>query len=129
MNRPVLPRIGIDLVAIDRMNRLDSTPGLAEALFTPAELIRCRSLRRPKAAFAACFAAKEAFLKASGLGFHEGTLFSDIEIDFAFPNRPQLTLYGSLQANLGDSMLCHLSLGECGDLACAVVALEEKRID
>ncbi|PWB76248.1 holo-ACP synthase [candidate division GN15 bacterium] len=129
MNLPTPPRVGIDLVAINRMNRLDSTPGLAEQLFTPAELSRCRARKRPKAALAACFAAKEAFLKASGLALHEGTLFSNIEIDCELPHRPHVTLHGSLKARFGESTVCHLSMGECRDLACAVVALEEKRIN
>jgi len=128
MNHQKLPRVGIDLVEVDRMSRLVSTPGLTEQLFAPAEISYCRARRRPHASFAACFAAKEAFLKASGLGLHAGTIFTDIEIDFELPNRPQLILHSALKARIGVPALCHLSMGESGDLACAVVALEEKRI-
>ncbi len=129
MNLRNLPAVGIDLVEVKRMNRLESTPGLAEQLFTPSEISYCKAQRRPQASFAACFAAKEAFLKASGLGLHQGTVFSDIEIGFEFPNRPQLALHGSLRASVSESTLCHLSLASSNDLACAVVALEEKRIN
>ena len=109
------------------MSRLESTPGLVEQLFSPAEISYCRAQRHPNTSFAACFAAKEAFLKASGLGLHEGTIFSEIEIDFQLPHRPQLILHGALKARLGAATLCHLSMGKSGDLACAVVTLEEKR--
>lgn len=109
------------------MSRLETTPGLVEQLFAPAEISYCNAQRHPRASFAKCFAAKEAFLKASGHGLHEGTTFSDIEIDFQLPYRPQLILHGALKSSLGASTLCHLSMGESGDLACAVVALEEKR--
>lgn len=128
MNEQQFPRMGIDIVEVERMSRFKSTPGLTEQLFTPGEISYCKTRRRPHASFAACFAAKEAFLKASGLGLHAGMIFSEIEIDFELPNRPQLVLHGALKARLGVSTLCHLSMGESGDLACAVVALEEKRI-
>lgn len=121
-------RVGVDLVEAARMAQLDSTPGLAEQLFTTKEITYCTSQRFPQIAFASCFAAKEAFLKASGLGLHGGTVFSEIEIVYNLPCQPQLILHGALKARLNAPTQILLSIGKCRDMACAVVALEEKRI-
>lgn len=121
-------RVGVDLVEVTRMVQLDSTPGLAEQVFTPKEIAYCRSQRSPQVAFASIFAAKEAFLKAIGLGLHGGTVFPEIEIDFYLPRRPQLILHGVMKARLTAPTQILLSIGKCREMACAVVALEEKRI-
>ena len=121
------PRIGIDLVEVDRMAKLESTPGLAEQLFTYGEIAYCQAHRFPRISFAACFAAKEAFLKASGIGLHAGMTFSEIEIEYTHPHQPTLTLHGRLRERFADTFACHLSVGTCHDMASAVVALEEKR--
>jgi holo-[acyl-carrier protein] synthase len=121
-------RLGVDLVEVTRMAQLDSTPGLAEQLFTPKEIAYCSSQRSPQIAFASCFAAKEAFLKAAGLGLHGGTAFPEIEIDCHLPRRPQLILHGVMKTRLTPPTQILLSIGTCREMACAVVALEEKRI-
>jgi holo-[acyl-carrier protein] synthase len=127
MGKQPATRMGIDLVEVARMARLDSTPGLAEQLFTPGEILYCRAQRKPLIAFASCFAAKEAYLKASGLGLHAGTVFSEIEIDCDLPHHPKLILHGALKARFMTPSRIHLSIGQSRELACAVVALEEKR--
>lgn len=74
--------LGVDLCAIPRMERAlaGAEPGILAAMFTPAEIRRCRDDRQPAAAFAVSFAAKEAVLKAlAGCG-GQGTFWHDIEI-------------------------------------------------
>ena len=128
MSRQSATCVGVDLVEVARMAQLDSTPGLAEKLFTPNEIAYCRTQRFSRATFASFFAVKEAFLKASGLGLHAGTVFSEIEIDCQLPRHPKLIFHGALKARLANQTHVLLSIGNCRDMACAVVTLEEKRI-
>ena len=62
-------RHGVDLVDVERLRRaLDRTPGFEDRVFTESERAYCRSQADPAIHFAARFAAKEAGLKALGLG-------------------------------------------------------------
>lgn len=61
--------VGIDLLEIDRLERaLERRPGLAQRVFTDAELEYAGARSRPGQHLAARFAAKEAVFKALGLG-------------------------------------------------------------
>src|SRR6266513_3018538 len=66
---PMALGVGIDLIEINRVERaLERRPSLADRLFTPAELAYSRERARPGRHLAARFAAKEAVIKALGLG-------------------------------------------------------------
>lgn len=61
--------IGVDLVEVDRMRTaLARTPSLAVRLFTPAERAYAEQRHDPAERFAVRFAAKEAVMKALGVG-------------------------------------------------------------
>ena len=61
--------IGTDLVEVDRFRSvLDRTPGLAARVFTDGELAYAALRRDPTERLAARFAAKEAVMKALGVG-------------------------------------------------------------
>jgi holo-[acyl-carrier protein] synthase len=63
-----VPLIGIDLVEPARLrSSLARTPGLAAALFHPAERAYCERQPSPEQHLAARFSAKEAVTKALGL--------------------------------------------------------------
>jgi holo-[acyl-carrier protein] synthase len=86
--------VGVDLCEVDRMRRaLARTPTLADRLFTDAERAYCRARRDPSERFAARFAAKEAALKAMGVGLG-ACPFRDIEVERAPSGQPSLTLHG-----------------------------------
>lgn len=71
--------VGIDLVDIDRIERaLERRPRLAQRLFTVAEREYAAARRRPGRHLAVRFAAKEAVVKAMGLG--PGTEIREIEV-------------------------------------------------
>lgn len=73
--------IGTDLVEIDRFRRsLERTPGLRARLFRPGEQAYAECRRDPTERYAARFAAKEAVLKALGVGLGAAR-FADIEIE------------------------------------------------
>ncbi len=122
--------IGIDVVDVARMqHRLHTIEGLSNQIFTAQEQQFCEAQRQPAASYAGCFAAKEAFLKAAGIGLQKGLTFTEIEIVNHVPGPPELILHDKLKSRLefdsGTSWL--LSLARTGQLACAVVTLEQKR--
>ena len=90
--------IGIDAVEVDRFRRvLHRTPGVARRLFTDGE--RAAGSRRPDPAqrLAARFAAKEAVMKALGVGL--GAFgFHDVEVVNAPSGKPGLVLRGKAAA-------------------------------
>ncbi|MBN8867564.1 MAG: holo-ACP synthase [Solirubrobacterales bacterium] len=71
--------VGMDLIEVARVERaLDRHPRLADRLFTEAELRYSSERGRPGRHLAARFAAKEAVVKALGLG--PGTRLREIEV-------------------------------------------------
>jgi holo-[acyl-carrier protein] synthase len=87
--------IGNDLVDIDRFRRaLERTPGLRDRLFTEAERSYAEARADPTERYAVRFAAKEAVMKALGVGLGEIAL-RDIEVQRADSGAPQLVLHGT----------------------------------
>ena len=83
--------MGIDLIEVDRLERaLSRRPGLAQRVFTEAELGYAGARSRPARHLAARFAAKEAVFKALGL---RGALrLHEIEVLAGEP--PSIRLHG-----------------------------------
>jgi holo-[acyl-carrier protein] synthase len=87
--------IGNDLVDIDRFRRvLERTPSLRDRLFTDAERAYADARSDPTERSAVRFAAKEAVMKALGVGLGDMTL-RDIEVVRAESGAPQIVLHGS----------------------------------
>ena len=90
--------IGTDLVDIDRFRTvLDRTPGLVERLFRPEEQAYAARADDPTARLAVRFAAKEATLKAMGVGLGAMKM-SDIEVVRHDDGHPELVLHDSAAA-------------------------------
>ena len=100
---------------------LDRNPGLADRLFTPAELTLPSGARRGPASLAARFAAKEAVAKS--LGAPGGLRWHDAEIRTDPSGRPTLRVRGSVSAAAARQGIrsWHLSLTHDADVASAVV--------
>jgi holo-[acyl-carrier protein] synthase len=89
-------RVGIDVVAVERMERLlGEHEGAAATLFTARELDYCRARRRGTEHLAARFAAKEAVLKAFGTGMARGMRWTDVEVVHEPGGRPSVELHGA----------------------------------
>lgn len=87
--------IGNDLVDIDRFRKaLERTPSLRERLFTDAERSYADARADPTERYAVRFAAKEAVMKALGVGLGEIQM-RDIEVQRADSGAPQLVLHGT----------------------------------
>ena len=92
MTAPAIPGIGIDLIEVERIeSALARRPRLAERLFTAAELDYAAARARPGRHLAARFAAKEAALKALGLG---GMRMGQVEVVGGGDGPPGLRLTG-----------------------------------
>src|ERR671937_1044611 len=88
-----VPGAGVDVIEIERLERaLERRPRLAERLFTPAELEFANRRRRPGRHLAARFAAKEAAVKALGLG---GLRLREGEAAGGGTEPPTVILHGS----------------------------------
>jgi holo-[acyl-carrier protein] synthase len=124
-------KVGIDVVEVERIKGAVGAAGdLLPDLFTPAEIVECTSRRRSHARLAACFAVKEAFLKAAGIGLNSGLLFKDIEVVNQGSGTPELRVSGRIRELTGhvDPAKCLVSSAFTDTLACAVVALKHKEL-
>lgn len=76
----MVPMIGIDMVAVERIERAIQKERFTDRVFTKAEQAYCESRGKQCAqSYAARFAGKEAVLKALGTGLRGGKL-TEIEI-------------------------------------------------
>ena len=90
--------IGIDAVEVDRFRIvLARTPGVARRLFTESERAYGNRKRDPAERLAARFAAKEAVMKALGVGLG-AFAFHDVEVVRAPSGQPMLELRGRAEA-------------------------------
>jgi holo-[acyl-carrier protein] synthase len=112
--------VGVDLIEIGRLERaLERRPRLAARVFQPGELAFAASRRRPARHLAARFAAKEAALKALGLG---GLGLRDVEVTGGGDQPPALRLHGrAAEAATRLEVELALSLTHSRELAAAVV--------
>ena len=93
MSGPVIG-IGVDAVDVDRFRRaLARTPSMRTRLFTPQELADVAARADPTQSLAARFAAREAVMKAMGLGL--GAFgFHDAWVRRASSGAPSLVIVG-----------------------------------
>ncbi len=115
--------VGIDAVEIDRFRRvLARTPGVARRLFTDAERAYGERARDPAPRLAARFAAKEATMKALGVGLG-AFKFHDVEVVRAPSGKPGLRLTGGAAELASANAITdlHLSISHTDVTAEAVV--------
>jgi len=121
----VIVGVGIDVAEIERFEAaLVRTPGMAERIFTPTELVLPSGAPRGTASLAARFAAKEAVAKA--LGAPAGLQWLDAEITTSSSGRPHLTVQGTVAARAAALGVrsWHISLSHDAGVASAVVIAE-----
>lgn len=120
--------LGTDLARVGRFRRLldEGKRGVLERLFTGGEREYALAKRDPAPFLAARFAAKEAFLKALGLGLRDGIAWQEMEVVRDPLGKPSLSLSGraaEICRARGISAV-HLSYSHDGDYAVATVVLE-----
>ncbi len=120
--------LGNDLCRISRFRRFVETDrqALLKRIFTAEELAYAQSKTDPAPHLAVRFAAKEALLKALGLGLRCGIRWREVAVVRNDLGRPALVLQGrALELfQAGGHRQIHLSCSHDGDYALATVVLE-----
>jgi len=120
--------VGIDMIEVERVKQyINNDAGFREMIFSANEIAYCESRKNKFEHYAARFAAKEAFFKALGSGWAEGTNFNEVEIINNMEGRPELSLLGSTQKMLYALEIIKIlvSLSHLKTLATAVVIIEK----
>jgi len=131
----VIIGLGSDLCNIDRIEAALARHGdrFERRCFTEVE--RAKAARRPftrAGTYAKRFAAKEAFSKAVGTGFHRGVYLRDIGVVNAPSGAPTLSLTGGAANRLaemvpdGHEAVIHLTLTDDHPWAQAFVVIEAR---
>ncbi len=120
--------VGIDLVRIERLEKLIGRWGerFETRVFTEFERQFCSGRKNRTACLALRFAAKEAFVKALGLGMRKPVLWRDIEIRPNSLGKPEISLTPRALQYCNDKGIraWHLSLADEGEYATAAVVVE-----
>lgn len=119
---------GIDIIEVDRVAaKVAKENGFTQKIFSAAEIAFCDSKPNRHEHYAARFAAKEAFLKATGQGLNLGYELCDIEVTSDLMGKPMITLHGNFKARAVEHgwNKIHLSLSHVQAMACAVVIIEK----
>ena len=118
--------IGVDLAEIDRISEMVERYGerFVRRVFTATEIAYCQRKAVPSASYAARFAAKEAVLKATGVGLNLGMHWREVEVVNDAHGRPSVRLYGEAARRLAGKSL-HLSLSHSHKMAVAMVVVDE----
>jgi holo-[acyl-carrier protein] synthase len=124
----VIIGIGIDMVEVERLaERLEKSPELKSKIFSEAEITFCEAQQHKGQHYGARFAAKEAFLKATGKGLTLGHNLCDIEVVSDALGKPSINLRNTFAAQAVENnwKKIHVSLTHVKSMASAVVIIEE----
>jgi holo-[acyl-carrier protein] synthase len=119
--------VGIDMIEVDRvMAKVNKDNGFREMVFSKNEIDFCESNLRSEN-YAGRFAAKEAFLKATGWGLLLGNNLCDIEIENDAHGKPSVRLNGTFREKAEENSWdkIHVSISHLKEIACAVVIIEK----
>lgn len=119
--------IGTDLVDVERVaEKIEKKEGFRELVFSAHEIAHCETMGHKYEHYAARFAAKEAFLKALGTGWRNGTAFNEIEIYNNREGKPELRLLDTTANTIAGLNLgkISVSLSHVKTMACAMVIIE-----
>ena len=119
---------GIDIVAIKRIREAETNWGrrFLDRVFTEGEIRYSLNHKSPHIHLAARFAAKEAMMKAVGIGLSDGIRWKDIEVINKESGRPEVVLHGKVKDIATHTRVTniHLSISHDGEYAIAQVLLE-----
>jgi len=120
--------LGVDLVDVERFSRILGRWGsrFTDRIFTPEERHYCERRVSRIESYAASFAAKEAFLKALGIGLRGGLHWKEIGVHHDGYGRPTLRITGKARSTMEEcgAGWCQVSLSHTPTCAVAVVLLE-----
>lgn len=119
--------IGIDLIETERVaEKMGKKAGFRELVFSKDEIEYCEMRVNKYEHYAARFAAKEAFFKAIGTGWKDGTAFNEVEITNDENGKPSISFLGKTATTITAMKLgkISVSLSHLKTVASAVVIIE-----
>ncbi len=119
--------IGIDLIEVERVaEKIGKLSGFRELVFSKGEIEYCELRTNKFEHYAARFAAKEAFFKAMGTGWRDGTAFNEVEIINEENGKPVISFLGKTAASVSKLNLGKIavSLSHLKTMATAIVIIE-----
>ena len=103
--------IGIDMIETERVEaKIVKESGFREMVFSKKEIDYCESKTNKFEHYAARFAAKEAFFKAMGTGWKNGTAFNEIEITNDETGKPEIVFLAKRQKQLQEMAIGKISV-------------------
>jgi len=120
--------LGIDIVEVERIEeKIQKDNGFRELVFSENEIAYCESKTNKFEHYAARFAAKEAFFKALGTGWLNGTAFNEVEIINNEIGKPEIVLLDKTGATISSMNFGNIlvSLTHIKKMASAVVIIEK----
>jgi len=124
----MLAGLGTDLIEVERIAaKIIKESGFRELVFSEGEIAYCEPKTNKFEHYAVRFAAKEAFFKALGTGWLQGTYFNEIEIVHDENGKPELVLSGKTRETLSTWGISKIlvSLSHIKAMATAVVIIEK----
>jgi len=119
---------GIDMIETERVEaKIAKESGFREMVFSKNEIDYCERKAGKYEHYAARFAAKEAFFKAIGTGWKNGTAFNEIEITNDEHGKPEIVLLGETAKTIAAMSIgkISVSLSHLKSVAAAVVIVEK----
>ena len=117
--------IGIDTIRISRVKEAIESTAFKDRVFTATEQSYCNGKANSPQSYAGIFCAKEAAVKALGIGFGSGVMPSDIEVVHSESGGPALNFYGGAVEKFRP-YAASVSISHDGDYAVAAVELLPK---
>jgi holo-[acyl-carrier protein] synthase len=119
--------IGVDLVSVDRVRAITQRwqDRFLDRVYSEAERRDCFRRTVPYASLAGRFAAKEAILKALGVGWAAGVRWRDVQVLNDAKGRPVARVHGRVRSLIEDAGITriHVSLSHDGGYAIAQAIL------
>lgn len=117
--------IGVDLCRISRIEDALKSEHFKENVFSLEEIAYAESRgTRRLDSYAACFAAREAFVKASGASLGAVMLGRNFSLLRDENGKPAVKLYGEL-SEYAENANVYVSITHEGDYACAMVVIDK----
>jgi holo-[acyl-carrier protein] synthase len=118
--------IGVDICEVDRFDRLKENDDFIKKIFSEEEINYCHPKKNSSQYYAVRFAAKEAFLKAIGIGIGKGIHLKEIEVNKDDFGKPFIILHGETKQTFEkmNAGSIHLSLSHEKNNAVAFVVIE-----
>lgn len=122
--------VGIDVLDVVRMEKFVQNEHFLEKYFTPYEIEYVSKNYRQTLSLAGIYSAKEAFLKALGIGIGGGINLNDIEINHEDSGKPYLHVLSSKAQIMLKTMNVsniQISISHADEIATAICIIETSK--